>query len=77
MHKEVGSIAWDLIELAWKSKADLAVAPMQDFLELGTSARMNTPGVAAGNWQWRLSHDALKDSLAHKIMKLTKDTNRI
>jgi 4-alpha-glucanotransferase len=31
-----------------------AIAPLQDFLRLGEEARMNTPGVAAGNWQWRI-----------------------
>ncbi len=77
LHKEVESIVWDLIELAWQSKADLAIAPLQDFLELGTDARMNTPGVATGNWQWRFSSSVLRKSLARKIMKLTKDTNRI
>ncbi len=48
-------IHWDLIRLAMESRADLAVAPMQDLLGLGAEARMNLPGTAAGNWGWRLS----------------------
>lgn len=47
-------VAWGLIREAWASVASLAVAPMQDFLGLGSDARMNTPGVAKGNWGWRL-----------------------
>lgn len=44
---------WDLIRLAWSSVADTAVAPMQDVLGLGAEARLNTPGTATGNWEWR------------------------
>jgi len=43
-----------VVELALGSPADLAVLPMQDVLELGSSARMNTPGSSSGNWKWRM-----------------------
>ena len=46
-------IAWDFIRLAMMSTAKLAVIPMQDAMNLGSEARMNTPAVAAGNWTWR------------------------
>jgi 4-alpha-glucanotransferase len=46
--------AWDFIRLAYASVAAWAIVPVQDVLELGSEARMNTPGVAAGNWRWRL-----------------------
>ncbi|MSQ01154.1 MAG: 4-alpha-glucanotransferase [Myxococcales bacterium] len=46
--------AWALCREAWASTAGTAIAPMQDFLKLGGAARMNTPGVASGNWVWRL-----------------------
>lgn len=46
--------AWALVREAWASIAGTAIAPMQDFVKLGSEARMNTPGVAAGNWGWRL-----------------------
>jgi len=35
--------AWDLIRAAWSSVAVFALAPIQDFLNLGTEARMNFP----------------------------------
>ncbi len=46
--------AWALMREAWASVAGTAMAPMQDVLKLGSDARMNTPGVAKGNWGWRL-----------------------
>jgi 4-alpha-glucanotransferase len=46
--------AWILLREAWASVAEMAIAPMQDFLALGNEARINTPGVAKGNWLWRL-----------------------
>jgi 4-alpha-glucanotransferase len=46
--------AWALLREAWASVAETAVAPMADVLRLGSGARINTPGVAAGNWTWRL-----------------------
>jgi 4-alpha-glucanotransferase len=38
----------------WGSVAETAIAPVQDFLGLGSEARLNTPGAAEGNWAWRL-----------------------
>ncbi|MGB1109238.1 MAG: 4-alpha-glucanotransferase [Gammaproteobacteria bacterium] len=52
-----------LIRAALASVSRLAVVPVQDLLGLDTSARMNTPGVAEGNWRWRLTDlDALEAS---------------
>lgn len=65
-------IAWQFIRGAWASVSDLALAPIQDLLEMDSSARMNTPGVAAGNWQWRIKDGLLTDELAEKLSKLTK-----
>ncbi len=44
-----------LVEMALSSQAGLAVIPMQDILELGSIARMNTPSVTSGNWSWRMT----------------------
>ncbi|MEY3768166.1 MAG: 4-alpha-glucanotransferase [Cyanobacteriota bacterium] len=46
---------WQLLELALASRADWAVVPLQDLLNLGDEARFNTPGTSAGNWCWRLA----------------------
>ena len=46
--------AWQLLELALATSADLAVVPLQDLLELDDRARFNTPGTSSDNWCWRL-----------------------
>jgi 4-alpha-glucanotransferase len=67
--REVHEINWTMIRLGMMSAAHTFVAPMQDILGLGESARMNTPGKEQGNWTWRLqAHDLdnnAKDRLAH------------
>lgn len=55
-----------------RSVAKLFVAQMQDWLNLGAEARMNTPGLlGGGNWCWRMSGDVLKDELAWQIARMT------
>lgn len=58
---------WGLIELAFSSRAALAVVPAQDVLGLGSDARMNRPGVIGGNWAWRLESGALTAALADRL----------
>jgi 4-alpha-glucanotransferase len=47
-------IHWEMIRAVWASVANLAIAPAQDLLGLGSEARMNLPGTSQGNWEWRL-----------------------
>ncbi|NIR31809.1 MAG: 4-alpha-glucanotransferase [Gammaproteobacteria bacterium] len=47
------------VRTAFASVARLAVVPMQDVLGLGSEHRLNTPGVAGGNWSWRFSWDQM------------------
>ncbi len=70
-------IPWGMIRAAWASTADTAIAQMQDFLELDSTARMNIPSTVGKNWRWRMSPDALTDELAQKIRNLTKLYGRI
>lgn len=68
-------VPWTLIVLAFRSRARLAVVPMQDLLGLGSEARMNYPSRPAGNWAWRLS--ALPDpGLAQRLRALAEETQR-
>lgn len=60
-----------MIATALAGISKMAVVPMQDYLGLGSEGRMNTPGVAAGNWSWRCKADAFKDELAGEINRLT------
>lgn len=57
------TIHHDLIRLAFASKARIALAPMQDYLGLGSEARLNTPGNPEGNWRYRMRGDQLDESL--------------
>lgn len=68
--RDGSDIAWDLIRLAWSSVADLAIAPLQDMLDLGTEARMNTPGKAEKNWSWRLQ-EQLTEPILNRLTELT------
>jgi 4-alpha-glucanotransferase len=61
---------WDLIRHAWSSVAVFSVAPMQDLLDLGTEARMNYPSRLGGNWEWRMTAEALSSDLQGKIKEL-------
>jgi 4-alpha-glucanotransferase len=68
--------AWRMIVKLWESRANYTLAPMQDFLGLGTDARMNYPGTTSGNWQWRMPADATNDEMAVKLKKLNQRTGR-
>jgi len=65
-----------LMQLAWSSKAALAIAPLQDVLNLGAESRMNVPGRAAGNWRWRVSQEMLSPSAFEWLRNLTEDAKR-
>jgi 4-alpha-glucanotransferase len=52
---------------ALMSVADTAVIPFQDILKLGSEARMNIPGTAFGNWEWRFTWDMLPQNLATSV----------
>jgi 4-alpha-glucanotransferase len=47
-------IHWEMLRTVWASVANLAIAPVQDLLGLGSEARMNQPGTSEGNWEFRL-----------------------
>ncbi len=66
-----------LIKLALGSVADTAIIPMQDYLELGTEARMNIPSTLGTNWKWRMKNGVLTDELASRIYKWTKLYGRL
>ncbi len=68
--------AWSLLEVAWGSRAALAMAPLQDVLGLGSEARMNLPGTEEGNWQWRYAPGQLTDELAQRLLDLTESSHR-
>ncbi len=71
------SRCYDLIEFAFRSIANLAMVPMQDYLMLtNEEGRMNEPATAEGNWGWRISPRYNTAKLRSKIFDLTKKTKR-
>jgi 4-alpha-glucanotransferase len=71
LHQSEGYV-FGMIRGGMSSVADLFVTQMQDYLELGSEARINVPGRLGGNWQWRMLPDALTEELAVRIATLTK-----
>jgi 4-alpha-glucanotransferase len=69
---EPEKIHWAMIRLAMMSPANTAIFPVQDLLGLGGEARMNVPGVAGGNWSWRLAQGALDPSTAGELRRLVR-----
>ena len=71
-----GHAAWPMIRSVFSSVAQMAIAPAQDLLELGTEARMNTPSVPSGNWAWRAPEGSWKPEIAERLAALTLVTDR-
>ena len=65
-----------LMEMAFKSRALLAIVPMQDVLDLDETGRMNVPGTVYGNWEWRLSPESLSQARASRLAQLVQNTQR-
>ena len=65
-----------LLRCGQGSVAELFVAQMQDYLGLGSEARLNVPGVAEGNWCWRLLPGQVTEALAEEIRAMTAAFSR-
>ncbi len=69
-------IHWAMIRLALTSIANQAIVPLQDLLGLDSSARMNSPGKADGNWGWRYRQSVLDEQVRDRLRELTRLTGR-
>ncbi|NLD52821.1 MAG: 4-alpha-glucanotransferase, partial [Clostridiales bacterium] len=65
-----------MIRAVFGSVAQYAIVPMQDILQLGQSARMNTPGTLGGNWLWRMPDGALTKALQSRLATINKAYER-
>lgn len=65
-------IHWDYIKFALSSVAKLAIIPMQDYLGLDSSARINIPSTLGGNWTWRMKKEDTTMELAENIRYVTR-----
>jgi 4-alpha-glucanotransferase len=66
-------VEWAIIDDVWASDAIMAMTTLQDLLGLGSQARFNEPGTLAGNWEWRVTRDALDDAIADRLWELAGD----
>lgn len=65
-------IKWEFIRAVISCVANLAVIPMQDYLGLGSEARINTPSTLGGNWTWRMKKGAFTKELAAEIREMSE-----
>ena len=65
-------IHWQLVRCVYASVANLAIFPMQDVLGLGSEARMNRPGTADGNWEWRMRDGAFDPAVRGRLQELAQ-----
>ena len=74
--KKNADIRERLIRSALGSVADMAVIPMQDYLGLGSEARINTPSTLGGNWEWRMERGACTEELTKHMCEMAYVYNR-
>ena len=68
---------WGVIRGGMASVAQLFVAQMQDYLELGREGRMNLPGTCSPeHWAWRAEAKAFSPELAKRIRAVTQRYGR-
>lgn len=65
-------LAFSFIKLAMGSVSKMCIIPMQDWLGLGSKARINIPSTLGGNWTWRMKKGAFTKKLAGEIYEVTK-----
>ena len=54
-----------------RSKANVCIIPMQDYLGYGDECRMNTPSTVGENWRWRMKETDMSDALKKEICRIT------
>jgi 4-alpha-glucanotransferase len=75
--RDDSNLAWEFIRLVFASVADTAIVPLQDVLGLGSEARMNTPGLASGNWSWRFKWEQVPYWIAPQLKDMAVVYGRV
>ena len=60
-----------LIQCAQRSRARIAIIPLQDYLDLSETARMNLPSTTFSNWEWR----ATPKDFSPPVLQYIRDLN--
>lgn len=71
------NIHWDAMRALGQSAANTVIFPMQDVLGLAGDCRMNYPGLAEGNWEWRFAWEQVQPEHAQELAKISGDSHRI
>lgn len=69
-------VIYKIIDILCTSKANICIVPLQDYLCLGSEARINTPSTVGNNWMWRVKRELLTSELAENIKKIADKTER-
>ena len=64
------------ISLILRSAAGICVVPMQDYLGLDNSCRMNKPSTVGTNWRWRLKEGDLTPELGRELRQMAERYGR-
>ncbi len=68
---------WEsVIRCIFASHSDTVLFPVQDLLGYGSDTRLNQPGRAEGNWQYRLTFPQLEEISREKYKKMNYIYNR-
>jgi 4-alpha-glucanotransferase len=70
------TIHLDMIRTAFGTRSKIAIAPMQDYLGLGSESRMNVPGTSSNNWRWRMLDAQLSGSVCDNIAAMVAAAGR-
>jgi 4-alpha-glucanotransferase len=73
---QADTIATDMIRAAFSTDARLAIAPLQDYLGLGSEARINVPGTSSNNWRWRLQDGQLSPGVRGQVARMVEESGR-
>ena len=71
-----GTIHIDMIKAALSTNARLAIAPLQDYLGLGSGSRFNIPGTPGNNWRWRVNDTELSSDFCESVAALVHASGR-
>ena len=71
-----GTIHLDMIRTAFATRSKIAIAPMQDYLGLGSEARINVPGTSSNNWRWRVRDTELTDAVCDNVAAMAAAAGR-
>lgn len=66
----------EIISRLYETEAPWVILPLQDILGLGDESRMNIPGKAYGNWQWRAQEGCMTEEICRKMREEAEKNER-